>query len=265
MDKSIIVAGDWHGFWSPVNFLINKKNPKTILQVGDFGWWPGFHDTHMVSSGEYEDISGEIIGDPWQRSIARRVEKRWNQFGLKNKDTKIYFCDGNHEDHGDLVNERNYMKAPCEMMPKVYYMKRGSTLKLKDGRTVLFMGGADSIDKRSRHIGYDWFPEELITQRDIYDLPDVNVDIVISHTCPDELYVEMMARRAKTWDKERLQWKLEDPSRVALSYVLEKYKPALWYFGHFHIFVRGEFNGTTWCCLNTIGDTGWWTYLDSKS
>jgi len=262
MDKTTIISGDWHGTWSPVNFLINKKNPQRILQCGDFGWWPKFHDSHMIWSGEYEDKSGEVIGDPWQRSVGVRSPKAWNQFGLKNKNTKIYFCDGNHEDHWDLKEERNYIKAPCEMMPNVYYMKRGSTLKLPDGRTVLFMGGANSIDKSSRQIGFDWFPEELITQRDIYNLPDVDVDIVISHTCPDELYVELMARRATTWDKERLQHKRDDPSRFALSHVLEKYKPALWYFGHFHIFARGKLNGTTWCCLSTIGDTGWYVYLD---
>ena len=262
MHEDVIISGDWHGVWGPVNFLISRKNPKIMLQCGDFGWWPKFHKSHMIWSGEYEDLSGEIEGDRWQRTLARRVPKTWDQFGLKNKDCRVYFCDGNHEDHWDLKEERNYIKPPCEMMPKVYYMKRGSTLKLPDGRIVLFMGGADSIDKSSRKIGFDWFPEELITQRNIHELPDINVDIVISHTCPNELYVEMMARRAKTWDKERLMQKKEDPSRAALSYVLEKYKPALWYFGHFHIFARGKFGGTSWCCLNTIGDTGWWTYLD---
>ena len=50
-------------------------------------------------------------------------------------------------------------------------------LGLPDGRIVLFMGGADSIDKKYRKIGFDWFPEELITQKDIYELPDTHGNI----------------------------------------------------------------------------------------
>ncbi len=262
VDKDILVVGDTHGVWGPLNSLINRKKPKIVFQVGDFGWWPKFHNSTMIYSGEYDKVADMVIDDPWDRVTIRRTPKKWDQFGLKPQGCKVYWCDGNHEDHWDLRDERNYMKAPCELALSVYYMKRGSTLQLPDGRIVLFMGGADSIDKKHRKVGLDWFPEELITQRDVYNLPDVNVDIVISHTCPDELYVEMMARRAEVWDKERLLWKKEDPSRVALSYVLATYKPALWYFGHYHIFVRGKLDGTTWCCLNTIGDTGWWTYLD---
>ena len=192
MNKDIIVVGDLHGVWGPFNAMINEKNPNIILQCGDFGWWPKFHDTTNMWSGEYEDISDEIIGDPWQRVMAKRVPKPWDQFGIKANDTKVYWCDGNHEDHWDLIEERNYMKAPCEMMPNVYYMKRGSVLQLPDGRNVLFMGGADSIDKGARTVGLDWFPEEVINQKNVYGLPDTKVDVVISHTCPTEFHKAML-------------------------------------------------------------------------
>ena len=51
-------------------------------------------------------------------------------------------------------------------------------MALPDGRTVLFMGGALSVDKAWRTPGYDWFPEESITTGDLDRLPDVHVDIV---------------------------------------------------------------------------------------
>ena len=263
MNKKIIIAGDLHGVWGPVNFLINRKKPDIILQCGDFGWWPKLHNTREIYSGEYEDISDEIIGDPWQRMMAKRVHKAWNQFGLKNKDTKIYWCDGNHEDHWDLIEERNHIKAPCEMMPNVYYMKRGSVLQLPDKRNILFMGGADSVDKRRRTLGQDWFPEELITQSNVHNLPEVDIDIVISHTCPLEFHEELI-KKGFWADKQVYLDRIKDPSAHALSYILYKYKPKLWYFAHFHISVFGWYRDTTWHCLDMVGNNNWWVYLEGK-
>lgn len=259
MLKDIIVVGDLHGVWGPINAMIKRETPSIILQCGDFGWWPKLHNTTHIWSGEYEDISDEVVGDPWQRCMAKRVPKPWNQFGLKNKDAKIYWCDGNHEDHLDLIKERNYMKAPCEMMPNVYYMKRGSVLQLRDGRNILFMGGADSIDKGARTPGVDWFPEEVITQSDIYNLPDVGVDVVVSHTCPMEFHKAMLKAKRSQWGWQK---KIRDPSASALSYILNRYKPDLWYFGHFHTFLRGKYRDTKWYCLNTVGQPNWWVYLE---
>ena len=252
-----------HGVWGPLNSLINKKGPEIILQCGDFGWWPGLNKSPYIWSGEYEDISEEIVGDPWQRMMARRVPKAWDQFGLRNKDAKIYWCDGNHEDHWDLIRERNQFKAPCEMMPNVYYMKRGSTLQLPDGRNVLFIGGADSIDKAARTIGIDWYPEELISYRDIDNLPDSKIDIVVSHTCPAEFHDGVI--KGFWEDKQVYIDKIKDPSAHALSCVLEKYKPSLWYFAHFHTFVIGKYENTKWFCLNTIGQQNWWVYLEENN
>ncbi len=111
------------------------------------------------------------------------------------------------------------------------------------------MGGADSIDKKVRRIGVDWFPDEIIGQRDIFELPDVTVDIVISHTAPEEfdLGVQDLAG---------------DPSRKALSYILEKYRPSLWYFGHWHISRSENDSGCRWHALNEAWHRGWWRWLD---
>ncbi len=259
-DKKIIIAGDVHGHWAMLNKLINKKNPKIILQCGDFGWWPKLHDTYNIYS-EYEDVDGKIEGDFWDRTIRARKRKKWDQFGIKAADTKIYWCDGNHEDHWDLKEERNYMKAPCQVMPNVYYMKRGSVLSLPDGRNVLFIGGADSVDKNQRKLGFDWFPEEVITQSDVYDLPNIKIDIVISHTCPLEFHQPILTAKVPYWG---WQEKIKDPSAHALSYILNRYKPDLWYFGHFHIYKTGVHFNTKWVCLNESSESNWWVYLQGE-
>jgi len=74
-----------------LNTLINKKKPKLILQVGDFGWWPRF-------DGKNDTIKLTSKG---------RVRVPWRQFGVKNPNTDIFWCPGNHEcwDDLDLYND----------------------------------------------------------------------------------------------------------------------------------------------------------------
>jgi len=132
-------------------------------------------------------------------------------------------------------------------------MPRGSTYKLDDGRNILFMGGADSIDKQWRTPGFDWFPEEHITQRDMENLPDEKVDIFITHTCPNELLPEMIKHDYR---------KKDDPSNYYLSELWKIYKPDLWYFGHWHHSTTGLLMGTRWHALNMSGETNFWRWLD---
>jgi len=206
----VIITGDVHADWGRLNALISKKHPEILIVCGDFGYWPSTDDFRRI----------------------------------KPDGTKILWCDGNHEEHWalrDLIDP--------EIMPGVFYMGRGSVYILPDNRRVLFMGGANSTDKESRKFGIDWFPEETINWADMENLPDHRIDIVISHTCPEEFYEKLVSRGDN------------DPSRVALSNILEKYKPALWFFGHFHMYKRGKFGDTWWTALNMAGNTGWWITL----
>jgi hypothetical protein len=244
MKGGIIVCGDLHGEWGHLNKLINKKKPEIILQTGDFGWFPKMHETYGVSAYSY---------------MEKRI--KFNQYGIKNihqdiSSTKVYWCPGNHEDWWSIRDELDTMSGKVETQKDVFYMKRGEILTLPDSRNILFIGGAYSIDKHWRKIGWDWFPEETITQKDIENLPEVRIDIVVSHTCPLEFQDDLM-----TSDDGRCRQKFKDPSMLALSYVLEKYNPPLWYFSHFHFYKSGQTNGTAWTCLNKSPDTGWWEYL----
>ena len=231
----IIVAGDFHGNFTYVNQLLNSNNKiSMILQCGDFGWWPRFHGKTIV------DNSGRIV--------------RWDNFGLKNHNKKIFWCPGNHEDWESLKDLENN-----EVHPNVFYMKRGSILTLEDGRKVLFMGGGLSIDRKfrtERGADFGWFWEETISQKDIEELPDEKIDIIISHTAPKEF---------KLKDYHDDAWYPTDPSRKALDYLLEKYKPRLWYFGHMHKFQTGRRNNTEWIGLSAIGfGDRWWIPLKEK-
>lgn len=224
-EHKILMVGDLHGRFGDLNALISKERPSMVIQVGDFGWWPKQFNTM------YKDEHGRI--------------KRW-VVEFKNKATDIYWCAGNHEDWDslDAITDN-------QVRPRVFYMKRGSTLTLPDGRNVLFMGGAHSIDKKYRTPGHDWFPQETITQRDIEELPDVHIDMVVSHTAPNEFKV---ADYHEDYG--------HDPSRDALSYVLNKYKPKRWWFGHMHKYQHGFHDGCIWTCLSAAGfPDRWWIEL----
>ena len=216
----VLILGDLHGdFENVLNPLIEKEQPDLVLQVGDFGFWgPGLCD----------------------RIRAGQAVVRW--------------CDGNHERHPLLTDLRNkttgYPQAH-QVCRNVFWQDRGSTITLEDGRVVLFAGGAWSADFHEREEGLDWFPEEVLTKDDLAGFPDpskVNVDIVISHTCPTSFEWELPESdgSGSHSNPEWVKAKRSDPSCTVLQTVLERYRPNRWFFGHFHRFVEGTTGKCRW-------------------
>jgi Icc-related predicted phosphoesterase len=222
--SNIIVTGDLHNEFDQLNTLIANRihyGLEMVICCGDFGFWPKVK---------------------WAKPM---------EF-IKPKNVKVLWCDGNHENHWQLK-----LRESDEIVKNVIYMPRGSHITLSDGRNVLFMGGADSIDKDARMLGIDWFPDEVISMSDMVDLPDINIDIVISHTCPYELTDKML---------EYNPYKIGDPSTHALQIILEKYKPKLWYFGHWHVNKTFylQYTDTVFYALNDVPNTFWWRWLPEK-
>jgi len=122
--SKVIVIGDVHGLSSHLNDFM-KSNPADIyLQCGEI-YWPEYN-THEI---------------------------------IVPLNSKLYFCDGNHDDHWALNRLKNN-----EVYPRCYYMKRGSTLTLPDGRVVLFIGGESYPTKE------DWLKiKELLCFDDKFD------------------------------------------------------------------------------------------------
>jgi uncharacterized phage protein (TIGR01671 family) len=228
----VLIVGDLHGDWGKLNTLITKKNPDIVLVCGDFGWWPKMEIKTPVLYGK---------------------QKKWLLKGIKPGKSKVYWCDGNHEEHPLLPQDGKIHK----MYDGVYFCSRGSRLILPDDRTVLFIGGANSVDKNLRTPGHDWFPEETIKNKDIdIALNGGKVDIVISHTCPESFAPYLLGGNLA---------KINDPSCIGLECVLERLKPELWYFGHWHIHKNGYTKGCYWNGLDYPGHRGrWWMWLPSK-
>jgi len=216
----IIVIGDIHGRFEKLNEFISKEQPDIILQVGDNAYYWG------------KDNTGRI----------------------KPKNTKIYFIPGNHE-NWDMFEEKvgRYGKDPIEVEKNIFMCPIGSTLEINN-QIILFVGGADSIDKHYRVPKVSWWEQEILTFKD-YEYIEQNikkVDIVISHTCPAYFNVGM-----QYYDK------LQDPTRKVLNLICQKYEPRIWMFGHWHLYKKGKYKetGTKWICLNMIEEETWFTYL----
>lgn len=216
----ILVTGDLHNEFSVLNSIISSKKPDLVICCGDFGFWPG---------------------KSWAEPFSN----------IKPQGSTILWCDGNHEDHWALKERES-----DEIVPNVIYMPRGSTYDLPDGRRILFMGGAYSIDKHMRIEGDTWFPEETITQSDFNNLPEGKVDIFITHTCPVELVNDL---------RRGYPNKGMEPSNQALTELWKMYKPDLWFFGHWHQY--GEYNLETTKCYS-LGAPGygyrWFMWLPDK-
>lgn len=207
----VLIVGDCHQRWDDLNSILAASTPDFCWVLGDFGFFPQVDNSYtQIEAGK----------------------------------TVVQFLDGNHEDHWSLQNLKN-----PEIAPNVFYMKRGTVTTLSDGRNVLWMGGASSIDKSQRTLGADYFPDEAISANDIYNLPDVEVDIVLSHTLPNEMTpVEAIAS-------------YKDPSTDALSYILERYQPSLWFGAHYHLYRTGNVKGCMYTVLDMIPNEGCFTWL----
>jgi len=246
----VLITGDIHADWKHLNEIINKKRPDIVICCGDFGYWP-------VTSW-YKDGNGELQAIATFAPDAKRI-KPYLATKSGQKEVKIYWLPGNHENWWLLEETyKRRAKEPLQMFeaPYLYYCPIGSVLDL-NGTKIMFVGGADSIDKHLRTQGFDWFPEEVLNWGD-WEWIEKNVkeeiDIVCSHTSPSHFDLTRSGR----FDK------MEDPSRKMLDAVLEVFQPDMWFFGHWHYESSGQFKNTQWIGLDypCHGSGRWWHILE---
>lgn len=220
--SKIEIFGDIHGDFRLFTTLVNMLNVDAIVQVGDFKYWPN---------------------DPF-------YEK---QVGfLNNLNKPVYFIDGNHEHHLKLQEFcNNTDENIIEIMKNVYYIRRGSLVNICD-YNIFCMGGAFSIDRGSGAENVDWFKEETISYKDMIHLPDPNskIDLMISHTCPNE-FVGNIAEYISAVRGYDIYID-NDPSREALSQILNTYNIKQWYFGHWHTYLKNKYKHINWTCLSSF-------------
>lgn len=145
--------GDVHGNWADLHKAIDQlaiAGAERIVQVGDFGFWPGIIDS----------LKTEV---------------------------PVYWIDGNHEHFPylyDIVN--NNRLVPQEILENVFYIPRGTVLNW--GNIVFgFIGGGFSIDHKLRREGTDLFSAyERPKHSEVKPVIAHNAEFIVSHDAPSE-------------------------------------------------------------------------------
>lgn len=211
----LMIAGDWHSnrHWAKRMIEVAEHHKvKAILQVGDFGYWPTYSEQDCRFTGEVMEHC-ERVGIP------------------------LYWVDGNHENHSLL--------QPGQGDRWVRHLPRGHRWSWW-GKTWMAVGGGVSVDKKWRTPGKDWFPEETLTPAQFEQcMRDGEVDVIVSHDCPDGVLIpgtHALSKQGKDEDGTLVQappFPIEqlhesEAHRGLLGAMATKFHPGHWFHGHYH-------------------------------
>ncbi len=151
---------------------------------------------------------------------------------LEHKPYTICFIDGNHENFPAIFKypEETWCGGKIHRIRKnVLHLMRGQVFEIQ-GKRIFTMGGAYSIDRAFRSLGYSYWNEELPSKEE-YDEAVKNlkkaensVDYIISHTAPKEI-IRLMKAVPDMHDIELTGF---------LEWIMYEVKFTKWYFGHWH-------------------------------
>lgn len=189
-----------------------------------------FPEQRTLTKNDYVIICGDF-GCVWDDSKSDKYWLDW--FNTRNYTT--LFCDGNHENFDLLYEypvEERFGGHVGVLRDSVFHLKRGEIYEIDNLRIFTF-GGAASHDKAYRKEGVSWWPQELATKEkldkglDILESIDYDIDIVISHTCPESVMNKLFIGSKSITI-------LEQYFEVIRNNLDERNIDYNWYFGHFH-------------------------------
>lgn len=232
----ILFVGDGHGDLWFYTWVIDKAvemGVDHIVSAGDFGYWE-----HTVRGMQFLDTLNH------QLELA----------GLE-----IWFVDGNHENHALLRTYEPREDGLVNIRDNIVYIPRGARW-VWARTTFMGIGGAYSIDKDGRTEGVSWWPEETITDAEVFRCVDGGpVDVVVSHDVP--MFVDLSRH---LWREGVQPWGWHGESldnRLRLTEVFDGVKPRHWIHGHYHL----DYTETTDRCtfiglnanINQYGSPNW--------
>lgn len=205
----IVAAGDWHGSLNRSYVVIEyagNKGVSAVLQLGDFGFWvPGRATDHYLD----------------------HVDKACAAF-----DVTLLWVDGNHEMHPALNELPLNAEGVRPIREHILHLPRGFRWHWS-GRTWMALGGAHSVDRQWRTAGRDWWPEETLTEDDIYRAVSGGpVDVIAAHDCPDGTDIASRLK-SNNFPDEEIERAKEHRQRVGR--VVDATRPEMLFHGHYHL------------------------------
>jgi hypothetical protein len=201
--RRLLVAGDVHGDAAWFDALCRRAAEKgcdAILQLGDFGYWP-----HLPGGARFP----------------RRVSTLATNFDLD-----VYWIDGNHENHAALRALPVDEDGRIEIVKRCWYLPRGHRWTW-NGVRFGALGGAFSIDWRSRRAGSSSWPEEVTTTDDVEALGSDSLDVLVAHEAPAA--VPLVGITLPDVDQIRT-----DEVRALVAAAVKATTPTLVLHGHWH-------------------------------
>jgi hypothetical protein len=227
--RRVLLCGDWHGNsqFARKSFAYARKHDcDVIIQLGDFGIWPGL-------AGEIfrEDISAYAGTIP------------------------LFFIDGNHEDFSWLNAQPLDADGLRPLARGLTHIPRGFRWTDIAGETWLALGGATSLDRPQRTQGVSWWSEEEITLEQSYAaVAGGHADIMLTHDCPTGTDIPGIYHRQYVpyWDRIELEraWNHRDNLRR----IVEEIRPSTLYHGHFHTRYSGKLVADYDCTVIGLAD-----------
>lgn len=214
--ETVIFAGDWHGS-IPQGYrgilTAVKEGSNTVVQLGDFGIWPGQGGVNYLDRLE--------------------LELRLNRVTL-------YFVDGNHEDFTQLYEYPLRQDGLRQVRPHIMHLPRGHRWTWH-GVSFLALGGAHSVDRPMRTPYASWWPEERITDDDVMRASQGGpVDIMVCHDSPasatNRVVDTHVGRESPHWPDAELAASAQ--SREQLQRVVDAVTPLVLFHGHYHAAMR---------------------------
>jgi len=208
------VAGDWHGNTGWAGIAINRfaeLGVKHILQLGDFGFWPG-------NNGQ---------------KYLYKTNKR-----LAANEQLLYVTLGNHEDYVQVSALQPHPHFPGwrynKQYPNILVAERGTRWTWND-RSFVSLGGANSIDKQGRIENLSWWKAESITLQNVFDtVQGGHADIMLAHDSPTGVDLFGSHRVDNDmWFSSEIAYANE--SRAMMRQAVDGVKPDLFMHGHYHV------------------------------
>lgn len=205
--RSAVVAGDWH------------MNAKYAVRASD---WAAEH---------YEADAIVHVGDfgyTFNRNFVETLTER-----LKKNGQRLYFVDGNHDNHELLAGLPAAEDGTRPLSDSISHLPRGLRWEW-NGVRFLAMGGAHSVDRQDRTPGVSWWPGERISLSDAHratDLPDPTADVMFTHDCPWGMNI----RGLSPGMFPAAEIEESDRNRKVLLEIVNVVNPRWLYCGHYHV------------------------------
>lgn len=101
---------------------------------------------------------------------------------------------------------------------------------------MMFVGGAVSVDRDQRTEGYDWWPDEELSEAELQRIFALyrarEPRIMVTHDCPEKI-VGILLKKFPMLGTAKID--IYSRTRLALQEMWSAHRPKLWIFGHYHV------------------------------